>query len=39
VIEFPDAGHSPYFEMPDEFNRVVGDFVGQHHPAVRARGQ
>ena len=26
----PQAGHSPYFETPDEFNRVVGEFVGRH---------
>tara|TARA_B100000809_G_C14953676_1_gene464823 strand:- start:225 stop:449 length:225 start_codon:yes stop_codon:yes gene_type:complete len=24
------SGHSPYFETPDEFNRVVGEFVGKH---------
>jgi 3-oxoadipate enol-lactonase len=27
----PYAGHSPYFETPDEFNRVVGEFLSQHH--------
>jgi len=26
----PLAGHSPYFETPDEFNRVVGEFVSKH---------
>jgi pimeloyl-ACP methyl ester carboxylesterase len=25
--EIPVAGHSPYFETPEQFNRVVGDFV------------
>ena len=24
------AGHSPYFETPEEFNRVVREFVGKH---------
>jgi pimeloyl-ACP methyl ester carboxylesterase len=27
----PYAGHSPYFETPDEFNRVVGKFLDQHY--------
>ena len=26
----PLAGHSPYFETPDDFNRVVGEFVSKH---------
>ncbi|MDA0768860.1 MAG: alpha/beta hydrolase [Chloroflexi bacterium] len=26
----PQAGHSPYFETPEEFNRVVGEFVGKY---------
>lgn len=30
VHSIPQAGHSPYFETPDEFNQVVGKFVGQH---------
>jgi pimeloyl-ACP methyl ester carboxylesterase len=25
--EIPVAGHSPYFETPDAFNRVVGEFL------------
>ena len=25
--EIPTVGHSPYFEAPEEFNRVVGDFL------------
>ena len=29
VIEIPGAGHSPYFEMPDEWNKVVHDFIGR----------
>src|SRR5207245_8144221 len=24
------VGHSPYFEAPDEFNRVVGEFLDRH---------
>jgi len=27
VHAFPDAGHSPYFEQPGEWNRVVGAFL------------
>ena len=26
----PDIGHSTDFEAPDEFNRLAGDFAGQH---------
>jgi pimeloyl-ACP methyl ester carboxylesterase len=26
----PTVGHSPYFEAPDEFNRLVGAFLDQH---------
>lgn len=26
----PDAGHSPYFETPEEFNRVVSSFVSDN---------
>ena len=26
----PDAGHSPYFETPEEFNKLVGDFIARH---------
>jgi hypothetical protein len=28
----PYAGHSPYFETPGEFNRVVAEFLEQHWP-------
>ncbi len=28
--EVPVAGHSPYFETPDAFNHVVGDFLAAH---------
>lgn len=28
VHEFTGAGHSPYFEMPDAWNAVVGEFLG-----------
>jgi 3-oxoadipate enol-lactonase len=27
----PYAGHSPYFETPDEFNRVVSQFLDRHY--------
>jgi pimeloyl-ACP methyl ester carboxylesterase len=30
----PYAGHSPYFETPDEFNRVVAEFLARHWPAT-----
>ena len=26
----PNAGHSPYFETPEEFNNIVGDFIARH---------
>ena len=25
-----DAGHSPHFEKPGEFNSIVGDFIARH---------
>jgi len=28
-----DAGHSPYFERPDEWNELVGTFLGRHASA------
>jgi pimeloyl-ACP methyl ester carboxylesterase len=27
VVEIPDAGHSPYFERPDEYNAVLLEFL------------
>jgi len=30
VREIPLAGHSPYFETPDEWNRTVRDFIKLH---------
>jgi 3-oxoadipate enol-lactonase len=27
LVELPDAGHSPYFETPEVFNRTVGAFL------------
>lgn len=30
----PYAGHSPYFETPDAFNRVVGEFLARHWPGT-----
>jgi pimeloyl-ACP methyl ester carboxylesterase len=29
-LEFEESGHLPYFEQPEEFNRAVAEFVGQH---------
>ena len=28
VAEIADAGHSPYFEQPEAWNRAVGEFLG-----------
>jgi len=28
VVEISDAGHSPYFEHPDEWNEIVSAFLG-----------
>ncbi len=28
VVEIADAGHSPYFEQPEAWNRAVAEFVG-----------
>ncbi len=30
LIELPEAGHSPYFETPEAFNRAVGEFLQRH---------
>lgn len=30
LVELPEAGHSPYFETPEAFNRTVGAFLQQH---------
>lgn len=27
MVILPGAGHSPYFEQPDEFNRLIADFL------------
>jgi pimeloyl-ACP methyl ester carboxylesterase len=32
-LEIPDVGHLPFFEQPELFNRVVGEFVDLHWPA------
>ncbi|MCZ6463263.1 MAG: alpha/beta hydrolase [Proteobacteria bacterium] len=32
LVEFPGAGHSTYFEQPDRFNTVIGEFVAKHSP-------
>jgi pimeloyl-ACP methyl ester carboxylesterase len=28
VVEIADAGHSPYFEQPEAWNRAVAEFLG-----------
>lgn len=28
--EFPGVGHSPYWEVPEQFNALVGDFLARH---------
>lgn len=30
LVKVPGAGHSVYFEMPEEFNRIVSEFLQQH---------
>ena len=30
LVNLGDAGHSSYFEIPDQFNRVVRDFLQSH---------
>ena len=30
VVDFAGAGHSPYFEAAQRFNRIVADFVAEH---------
>jgi 3-oxoadipate enol-lactonase len=34
LVEVDGAGHSAYFERPDEFNSAVGAFLSQHAPAA-----
>jgi 3-oxoadipate enol-lactonase len=29
IVEIPDAGHSPYFERPDEYNEALLNFLAQ----------
>lgn len=29
VLEFPDVGHSPYWESPEQFNRSLADWLEQ----------
>ena len=33
VVDFPGAGHSPYFEDAARFNRIVAEFIAQHSTA------
>jgi 3-oxoadipate enol-lactonase len=30
LVKVPGAGHSVYFEKPDEYNRIVMDFLAKH---------
>ena len=30
VVEITDAGHSPYFERPDEYNAALLRFLADH---------
>jgi len=30
LVKVPGAGHSVYFEKPEEYNRLVSDFVSRH---------
>ena len=30
VVEIADAGHSPYFEQPEDWNRAVLGFLEEH---------
>jgi pimeloyl-ACP methyl ester carboxylesterase len=30
LVIIPEAGHSPYWEQPEIFNKAVLDFIGQH---------
>ena len=34
LYEFPQSAHSAYFEEPEHFNRVVGEFLARCYPAV-----
>jgi 3-oxoadipate enol-lactonase len=33
LVKVPGAGHSVYFEKPDEYNRILGDFLSKHASA------
>ena len=33
LIKVPGAGHSVYWEKPEEYNRIVMEFLGKHAPA------
>ncbi len=30
LVNFPGAGHSPYWEQPDRYNELVAGFLGRH---------
>lgn len=33
LVKVPGAGHSVYFEKPEDYNRIVADFLQKHSPA------
>ena len=33
LVKIPGAGHSGYFEKPDDYNRILMDFLGKHASA------
>ena len=30
VVSVPEAGHAAFWEQPEEWNRLVLEFIGQH---------
>jgi 2-hydroxy-6-oxonona-2,4-dienedioate hydrolase len=38
LVVMSDSGHAPYFERPDDFNRVVDDFLCQKLDSFQADG-
>ncbi len=36
--EIPRVGHSPYFEAPEEFNRIAQEFLDRHWPGALVSG-
>lgn len=38
LVKVPGAGHSVYFEKPDDYNRIVMDFLQQHARVAATSG-